>query len=131
MQIFTCRYPRFEPHMGIPVRTTASAPRFKLHYELTRQATLITPTWPMLSLERDAYTREYRTRLELAGAEAIRAELATIAAQHGDQRLVLLCFENLADPGTWCHRTLFAAWWQAKTGQEVPELAERPQATLF
>ena len=33
--------------------------------------------------------------------------------------VVLLCFENLAKPGLWCHRTMFAEWWTGETGELV------------
>lgn len=36
--------------------------------------------------------------------------------------IVLLCFEDLTKPGEWCHRCVFAEWWQNKTGQKINEL---------
>lgn len=36
--------------------------------------------------------------------------------------LVFLCFEDLTKDGEWCHRRMFAEWWQRKTGMKVEEL---------
>ena len=38
--------------------------------------------------------------------------------------LVLLCYEDLRKPDQWCHRTLFAEWWQKMTGEVINELEE-------
>jgi hypothetical protein len=114
--------------MGIPVRTTVGAPRFKLAYQLAGHAKLITPTRPMLGLPRGAYEVSYRGLLNAAGAERIHAELAAIHAAAGRPAaaLVLLCFDRLDKPGEWCHRSMFADWWLEHTGQEVPELGATP-----
>ena len=39
-----------------------------------------------------------------------------------NERLVLLCYEDLTKPGLRCHRRLFANWWCENTGDVVPEL---------
>ena len=36
--------------------------------------------------------------------------------------LVLLCYEDLRKPGEWCHRQVFAEWWEKKTGVRIQEL---------
>lgn len=132
MQLFTCRYQKFHAGLGIPVRTTVGLPRFALPYELGGHARLITPTWAMVSLHDEAaYTTQYRQHLDAAGVEAIRAELLTLAASHVDRRLVLLCFDDLSRPDGWCHRRMFADWWQDLTSEPVPELAEPRPSALF
>jgi len=47
-----------------------------------------------------------------------------IAADHGADQLVLLCFEDLRTPGRFCHRRVFATWWEELKGQVVTELPE-------
>jgi hypothetical protein len=130
VQLFTCRYQRFQPDMGLPVRATVGYPRF-VRYELAGHARLISPTWPMLTLDYDTYLSRYRLLLGEAGVDAIRGELEAIADDCADPRLVLLCFEDLSQPDTWCHRRMFAEWWTQQTGEPVPELAEPPIESLF
>jgi hypothetical protein len=35
--------------------------------------------------------------------------------------VLLLCYEDVL-AGDWCHRKVFAEWWQEQTGQVVEEL---------
>lgn len=128
MQLATCTYQEFTPDMGMPVRTTVGYPRFKLAYTIAGHAHLITPAKWMLTLGYDAFAEAYRNRLDDAGVDAIRTQLEQIPAGAG-QRLVLLCFDRLDRPGVWCHRTLFATWWQEHTGEQVPELGALPRPT--
>jgi hypothetical protein len=109
--------------MGHPVRTTVGFPRFSLTYTLAGHAALLTPTRQMLGLPLERYEPEYRRRLDAAGIDAILTELGEIAARHPAGRpLVLLCFDRLDKPGSWCHRTMAAQWLAERTGHVVPEL---------
>jgi hypothetical protein len=66
----------------------------------------------------------YREALEAFGADQIRLRLEEIATAAGDSRLVLMCYEDLTlGDGKWCHRTMFAEWWQDITGGVVREIA--------
>jgi len=38
----------------------------------------------------------------------------------------LLCFEEVTQPGAWCHRRLMATWIEHCMGVEVPELSRQP-----
>lgn len=136
MQLFTNRYQRFHPGQGAPVRTTVGAPRYPLPYELAGFAKLLAPSYAMLKMAEGSYRLIYLERLEAAGVDLISEQLAEIADHAGEDRLVLLCFCDLSvpPPDGWCHRRMFAGWWQEQTGQEVPELGERrepPAPTLF
>ncbi|WP_329326711.1 hypothetical protein [Streptomyces sp. NBC_01689] len=125
----TCTYQEFTPDMGIPVRTTAGHPRFRLGYKVAGHAKTLTPTRALLAqnLPEDAYEFSYRRQLTEVGIDAIRAELEAIAAQHESGRpLVLLCFDRLNKPGNWCHRTQAARFLTEQTGQEIPELGACP-----
>ncbi|MFC4060210.1 hypothetical protein ACFOWE_18045 [Planomonospora corallina] len=127
LRLATCTYQEFLPPMGHPVRTTVGMPRFQLAYSLAGHATRITPKPWFLGKPLDAYTLLYRRHLEESGVDAIAAELAEIATRHEAGRpLVLLCFDRLTTADAWCHRSMFATWWQEKTGQDVPELGALP-----
>ncbi|GAA4226072.1 hypothetical protein GCM10022254_09790 [Actinomadura meridiana] len=134
LPLATCSYAEFTPSMGVPVRSTVGAPRYRLPYKLAGHAKLITPTRPMLNLERAPYRHAYTELLDGHGADNIAAELTEIArtadATPGD-RLVLLCFDVLSKPDVWCHRRMFAVWWLAQHAQEVPELGKTTPRLLF
>lgn len=132
LQLFTCRYQRFRPALGLAVRTTVGYPRFTLGYPLDGHAHLVTPTVTALSLRDEAaYRNAYLAQLDETGPGRIQAELTAIAEGKADQRLVLLCFDDLSRPDGWCHRRMFADWWTKATGEDVPELAEPPIPGLF
>jgi hypothetical protein len=133
LQLATCTYQEFAPHMGTPVRTTAGHPRFPLAYQLAGHARLVTPTRDLLKVKaRDAYEFGYRRLLNGNGFDNIRRELTSIAGAFDlDAPLVLLCFDRLdrlTPPDNWCHRSMLAAWWTEQTGQAVPELGGQPGA---
>jgi hypothetical protein len=133
MILYTSRYQRFRPGQGLPVRTTAGFPRFRLGFELAGHARLVTPTWAMVNLgDEEVYRQRYVAMLDGRGLDAIEEELKEIAHAARDDRLVLLCFCDLSKPDGWCHRRMFAAWWERETrGEEVLELAEQPHPGLF
>ncbi|OLT26382.1 hypothetical protein BJF83_21340 [Nocardiopsis sp. CNR-923] len=109
--------------MGTAIRTTVGAPRWALSYTLAGHAQLITPTRDMLGLDRSPYRKRYEARLSATGLYRIATELRSLARGRLEP-LVLLCFDRLGKPGpdSWCHRTMFAVWWEEQTGVEVPEL---------
>lgn len=122
LDLFTCSYTEMRPEMGVPVRFTVGAPRFRLRYDLEHVFRGGTPTRQMLRLPKPQYREAYIGLLESRGIGAIVDELLGIARQANDHRLVLLCFENLGKEGLWCHRTMFGEWWEALTGDPVREL---------
>lgn len=131
MKLFTNRYQSFKPSQGTPVRATYGQPKFYLRYPLHFQSKLITPGGWFMSGTDEEFTRRYYSMLDKHGVAAIRAELQTIVDLSGNDRLVLLCFDDV-DRGL-CHRTLFAKWWYSNTGEEVVELqnVNRDQDVLF
>ena len=101
----------------VPVRTSVGVPRFWPMAKQFPVAKLITP-YGLRKLEGDEFRERYLARLNKAGTEKIRAELAAIHALYR-KPLVLLCFEkDRAD----CHREQFAEWWEERTGELVLEL---------
>ncbi|MGW0822573.1 hypothetical protein [Streptomyces sp. NPDC002845] len=122
LTLFTNRYQAFRPPQGVPVRITRGAPRFKLSYQLTHSVRELAPRAEYLTQPRPDFTTAYRADLDVLGVQRVAALLEAIAGAAGDHRLVLLCFEDLADPTLWCHRRIFAAWWKEATGDDVREL---------
>jgi len=104
-----------------PVRTTVGRPRFRLGYELAGFASELAPYGAFGVDDPVEFERRYVDRLERAGVASIGATLQAIAHRAGSPGCVLLCFEDVL-AGESCHRRVFAAWWEAKTGQPVLEL---------
>ncbi|MBY8884755.1 DUF488 domain-containing protein [Streptomyces sp. PTM05] len=120
--LFTNRYQEYRTEQGVPVRITVGAPRFKLPYRLTHSVRELAPRREYLSHPQPLFTTAYRADLERVGPARIAERLSRIAEAEQEHRLVLLCFEDLADPNLWCHRRIFAAWWRDVTGDTVREL---------
>ncbi|MEU4028044.1 hypothetical protein [Streptomyces anulatus] len=126
LTLFTNRFQEFQPPQGVPVRITLGGVRFKLPYSLTHSVRELAPRRNYLHKSEPEFTAAFRSDLDQLGPDRIAARLRQIAEAEGDHRLVLLCFEDLAKPGLWCHRRTFAAWWKDRTGDEVRELSPMP-----
>lgn len=133
MSFATCSFPEYEATTGgIPVRISNGYPRYRLTYPLpgTSKWPLLFPdrqqiTWPL-----ERFAPVYLQKLDSLGVQAIRDSARDLLRQLGadeNERLVLLCFEQLAKkPDLYCHRTVFATWWTERTGEDVPELGAMP-----
>ncbi|MGW3121393.1 hypothetical protein ACWDBW_30290 [Streptomyces sp. NPDC001107] len=122
LTLFTNRYQAFQAPQGVPVRITLGAPRFKLPYLLQYSVRELAPRREYFTKPLPEFTAAYRADLDQLGPARIAERLRVIVNAEQDHRLVLLCFEDLADPAQWCHRRVFAAWWKDVTGDEVREL---------
>jgi hypothetical protein len=135
LELATARYADFILPMGVPVQTSIGRPKFPIRYDLTEEAKRLMP-WGLVGkgMSDVDFTDHYRARLEKAGPDALRRLFYGISGRHGGARVVLLCFESVhADLaitrtqrggiGQFCHRRVFAAWWEERTGHHVPELS--------
>ncbi len=75
--------------------------------------------WKAHEISPEEYAPVYRRYLDSLGVEEVTGQLKTKSAENGGKPLVLLCW---CYPGEFCHRRVWADWYQEKTGQEVPEL---------
>lgn len=132
MRIYTSRYGNKElakredlAKVGITVGT----PRFKLAYPVS-YVRMLAPAGLREIHDRAEFEPRYFAQLDALGVDAIRGRLAEVA---GGRDVVLLCFEDLAQPGKWCHRRVFADYWFEKTGEAIAELdtATKPQPALL
>lgn len=105
-----------------PVATSVGLPKWPLAYEIAAQSKLVAPYGLLAIDDRHEFEQRYRTRLDRIGADRILAGFEEIATRAGRRGLVLLCFEDIAKPGVWCHRRLLAEWLIEQTGLDVPEL---------
>lgn len=109
-----------------PVGISIGKPRFKTGYEIREQCYALAPKGYMLKMEYEPYREAYFKKLEEIGADKIIGIVQRMdeRAQEEGKTLVLLCYEDLRKPDQWCHRTLFAEWWQKMTGEVINELEE-------
>ena len=105
------------------VRTSVGAPRFVKCDEACLD---LAPDREWIGLGLDDYAPLYTARLEALGLPRIDTLLRSLHTKAEGKAVVLLCFESLAPKnaakGQFCHRRLFAEWYEHKTGQVVPEL---------
>lgn len=123
----TGSYYKFTPEMGVPVRSTVGTPR-RLRYPLEEWSKLVTPFGVFGTTDDPA---EFRTRyvarlIDKGGQTEVSAELGAIRDRHPDRRIVLLCYCDVTKPDGWCHRRIFAEWFEQFTGLTIPELTLAP-----
>lgn len=96
-------------------------PKWPLPYKLEHEARRLAP-WGLLDVK-DPYefSRRYIERLDRLDLDALVQTFEAISTQHGGQRLVLLCFEDV-HAGQLCHRRLAAERLERKLGITVPEI---------
>jgi hypothetical protein len=125
-QLWTSRYQNRDAIVAsgfVPVGITLGAPRFRLGYELAARLRELAPAGFMFEVDDQSdFRRLYLARLHRLTVTRAAAILRELSEAHGGKPLVLLCFEDLTKPGEWCHRRLFAVFWEEETGEEVPEL---------
>ena len=100
------------------LRTSIGYPRFKLAFSLAGSVPELMPKREWLRLPRVEYETLYLAKLESIGVDAIRAAIDKAAA---GRTPVLLCFCKL-DEVEFCHRRLFASWWERNTGEVIQDL---------
>ena len=126
MAILTSRYGNKELRNDGYYPVSIGKPRFKTGYEIREQCYALAPKGYMLKMEYEPYREAYFKKLEEIGADKIIGIVQRMdeRAQEEGKTLVLLCYEDLRKPDQWCHRTLFAEWWQKMTGEVINELEE-------
>jgi hypothetical protein len=116
----TCSYRLYREEMGQAVVISLSLPRGQLRTEAAKWPRLreATPQRDYLDADAAEFERRYLAQLDRYGPARIGAALELIARERRGQTLVLCCFEPVpAD----CHRSTFAGWLTATTGELVAE----------
>jgi hypothetical protein len=110
----------------VPVRITRGHHRFRLGYNIEATIMEIAPAKDLVTItDEAAFDVAYGEQLDRCGLTRIGECLREVTANAAGRGLVLLCFEDVSRLGEFsCHRRTFARWWEAKTGEEVPELLE-------
>lgn len=139
LRLYTAAFTTCDPDVGVPVRTSIGAPRWKLKYQCVEKVSALMPFGKVGNVElrklgdRSMFQHHYRRRLDAMGFDPIRTELLEIAAKYPDHPaavdglapLILLCFEKPAEIArgeTYCHRHVFADWWFHQGGDPIEEV---------
>ena len=105
------------------VRTSIGSPRF---LKCDCNASFIAPEQDWLDLTEASYRRKYIAKLNKFGVAQFKSEFAEIQKSAGKREIVLLCYESLSPEkvaeGQFCHRRIFADWWEQQTGEKVEEV---------
>jgi hypothetical protein len=130
MRLFTSRYQNQQIIAAsglVAIGITVGRPRFRLDYQLAGIIRELAPSGDLFAIdERAVFAPIYEARLERLGVTGIRSLVRSLS---GGAAAVLLCFEDVTshEGSVWCHRQVFAAWWERQTGEIVLELpADRP-----
>lgn len=120
--LFTCSFSEYHPDMGVAVRITLGRPRnMKPDAEIRELA----PHASYFKASEEVFQTRYLQQLDRYGVPHLGGIFTSLDEFGSSRPLILLCFERLnRDP--FCHRRLFAGWWQEHTGQEIPELGAKP-----
>ena len=121
MAIFTSRFSNPELKKGIYtlLRISMGTPKWNTGYRLDGELPDLMP----FGLKGRAFAffqQGYIARLDKIGIGKIKSRLQQF--QNDSKDVVLLCYEDIRKPGTWCHRTMFADWWHKMTGETIEEL---------
>ena len=97
-------------------------PKFHTNYKLDGEIQELKPYKSFRVNDYEKAKAIYFKQLDKYGAMKIRQAIASHQQEGKD--IVLLCFEDITKPGSWCHRKQFAEWWEEKSGQLLEELPD-------
>lgn len=125
MKIYTSRYSNPELKTGkyTVVGITRGLPKFSLGYELAGNiADFGPPGWLFHENDRTIFAPKYFEYMDGLGIERVKQMLSRYKLQGKD--IVLCCYEDVRKPNEWCHRLVFAEWFERKTGYRIDELQD-------
>ena len=105
------------------MRISLGAPRWKIGYTIAGAIKELMPSGLRHIENLGEFCQLYYERLDSVGVNKIREQIQQY--ELFGKPVVLLCFEDIRKGGeNWCHRTMFAKWWQARTGESITELKD-------
>ena len=125
--IFTSRYANPELKRGnyTAVRISLGRPKWNFPYELAGAIHELMPKGIFgIIRDYDEFYKRYFARLDTIGVNTILEKLRRF--EKLGKPVVLLCFEDIRKGGgNWCHRNMFASWWEHYTGEVISELQDK------
>jgi hypothetical protein len=127
--LFTARYAAMRDAYGVAVQTSVGEPKMSVDASRKDNFKQLAPYGINFGAPRETFEKRYRERLEKKDLTFYETVFLQIATRHDCGNLVLLCYEDITKPGKWCHRRMFAQWWEDQTGIHVPDIDS--QGTLL
>lgn len=123
--IFTSRYSNPELKTGdyTVVGITRGAPKFPLQYQLAGNIIEFAPPGYLFNeYDRGRFTPPFFRHLDKVGVP--RAMQLMQRYIDLGKPVVFCCYKDVRKPGEWCHRLVFAEWWESRTGELIEELKD-------
>lgn len=96
-------------------------PKFPLGYQLAGNIIQIAPPGYLFNVySREVFTPKYFEHMDKQRIGVVQVFLNEYLSRGKD--LVLCCYEDVRIPGEWCHRLVFAEWYEKQTGVKIEEL---------
>ena len=100
---------------------SAGNPRFSLGYSVQKYIRELAPGNDLRKIDDyDLFRQLYREQLNQLDVAGILGD--ALCAVQDEARVVLLCFEDIRKKGVWCHRTIFAEWYEENFDDQIFEL---------
>ncbi len=98
-------------------------PKFPLGYAVDENIIQIAPPGYLFNVyDRAIFTPRYFEHMDRQRFGVIQAYLNEYLDRGKD--LVLCCYEDVRIPDEWCHRLVFAEWYEKQTGIKIEELQD-------
>jgi len=117
---YTYKMSKAEADKYVGLAISIGKPKWKMNYEMVEFG-LLAP-WGIMNKyeEENEYREHYIKRLERIGIGRIKNNIERIQKRYPDKEILFLCWEDLNK--SFCHRRMFAEWYESKTGIKIPEL---------
>ena len=113
---------RIDPAIHAVVQISNGFPRWGARPEFNLEVLFPPVLLVGAGLSREDFKRAYIAHLETIDLDSLKDALVEIEEACAHREPILCCFEALKKPGQFCHRSMFAEWYELKTGQIIPEL---------
>lgn len=118
--IYTSYYGNIKKLKKAKIKSVAISASIPNYLPYVDRIKVIAPPYELLDINNIfVYRKAYIAYLEKVGLDNIQWELGK---RDGD--IALLCYESIGDITSgkkFCHRRIFAAWYESKTGVVIPE----------
>lgn len=105
----------------VKIGITRGFPKFRLPYQLkTNIKSFGPPSYLFNTHDREKFTPRYFDYMDSIGIDKVK-EMLKIYGYGTAKEMALLCYEDVREEGKWCHRLVFAEWWEVRTGEKIEE----------
>lgn len=125
VKLYTSRFSNKELETGnyTVVGIVRSMPRFRVKYQINGNIFQIAPPGYLWNEnDMDRFREPYFKHLEKTGFDVLNEKIQSYVNLGKD--VVFCCYEDVRLPNEWCHRLLFAEWYEKKSKIKIEELPD-------